>query len=286
MMLNIVCTSKPCDGLLYYSYEYCSYLNDLGSIKAQLVIVNNSLYSRNQYLQSICSKYVHCKNVVFDYFPSSDDVTLIMGRSMLTLSWLFLQYYSEEQKRCLRELFGRKLIAVYSENHPTEYYQALDYYRTAQVFDLCDYEVYPNGVGIHFEKTVNFLVHNPPVNNLKFKYLFLGTSKRYYSSVNKIISEFPNHGILIYDQNNDYIDPKNNHVQVPVENLMGIFDTYVYTKENFDPAPRLIQECKYFGKNMIYLRDKTIRDGGYVYWHRNLKPLDVEPILKAMETLI
>ena len=21
--MNIVCTSKPCDGLLYYSYEYC-----------------------------------------------------------------------------------------------------------------------------------------------------------------------------------------------------------------------------------------------------------------------
>ena len=29
-MLNIVCTSKPCDGLFYYSYEYCSHLNEKG----------------------------------------------------------------------------------------------------------------------------------------------------------------------------------------------------------------------------------------------------------------
>jgi hypothetical protein len=167
-----------------------------------------------------------------------------------------------------------------------EYHQARNYYRTARVIDLCDREVYPNCEGNHFEKTVDFDIYKPPVDDVQFKYLFLGTSKRYYLTVDKIISKFPDHGILIYDQKDDYINPKNNHLQVPVENLMGRFDTYVYTKENFDPAPRLIQECKYYGKNMIYLRDKTIRDGGYVYWHRNLKPLDVEPILKAMETLI
>ena len=57
-------------------------------------------------------------------------------------------------------------------------------------------------------------------------------------------------------------------MNVPVKNLLGSFETYVYTKPNFDPAPRIIQECKYFGKKVLYLRDKEIQDGGPVYWKR------------------
>ena len=38
--VNIVCTSKPGDGLLHYSYEHCSYLNDLG-INTKLIIVTH-----------------------------------------------------------------------------------------------------------------------------------------------------------------------------------------------------------------------------------------------------
>ena len=53
-----------------------------------------------------------------------------------------------------------------------------------------------------------------------------------------------------------------------MKNLLGLFGTYVYTKNYFDPAPRLIQECKWLGKDVIYLRDKNIKDGGPVYYNR------------------
>jgi hypothetical protein len=76
--------------------------------------------------------------------------------------------------------------------------------------------------------------------------LFLGTNKRYYETVQKVIKDYPSHGILAY--NEDYIDENNNHIFVPVDNLLGLFDTYVYTKDYFDPAPRLMQECRYFKK--------------------------------------
>ena len=66
---------------------------------------------------------------------------------------------------------------------------------------------------------------------------------------------------------------------------MSLFETYVYTKETFDPAPRIFQECKYYGKDVIYLRDKTIIDGGSVYWKREIKELDVTGILKAYDQL-
>ena len=64
-----------------------------------------------------------------------------------------------------------------------------------------------------------------------------------------------------------------------------MFDTYVYTKETFDPAPRIIQECKYYGKNMVYERDETIVDGGSVYWHRDITKPNIEPILNAIREL-
>ena len=55
---------------------------------------------------------------------------------------------------------------------------------------------------------------------------------------------------------------------MPVQNLLSCFKSYVYTKTYFDPAPRLLQECKWLGKEVIYLRDKNIKDGGPVYMNR------------------
>ena len=73
-----------------------------------------------------------------------------------------------------------------------------------------------------------------------------------------------------------------NNIFVPVKNLLGVFDTYVYTKETFDPAPRIIQECKYYGKEIIYHRDKSIVDGGSVYWKRQVVEPDINPIVEAL----
>ena len=45
-MLNIVCTSKPGDGLLFYSYEYCSHLNEIGIPARVCVITHRNFTSR------------------------------------------------------------------------------------------------------------------------------------------------------------------------------------------------------------------------------------------------
>jgi hypothetical protein len=206
-----------------------------------------------------------------------------MGRSMLTLAWQRFKNYSQAQQQTLLQLFSNKIIAVYSENHPIDYPKALEFFSPDQIIDLCDTEVYPNGVGEHFEKTINFEIYKTHVDNVQFKYLFLGTNEQYYRSVEKVIDKYPDHGILTY--NEKYVNIKNNNVFAPVENLLGMFETYVYTKETFDPAPRIFQECKYFNKEVIYLRDKTIIDGGSVYWKRDIKNPDVGPILRAIEEL-
>ena len=280
-MINIVVTSKPVDGLLYYSYEYCDMLNKAG-YSAQVVIITHRNFTKEDYLDSIGNKYIHCQNIIIDdYVPALNDITLIMGRSMMTLSWQSFNDYTDVQKRILYRLFDGNVISVYSENHVDGYPKAVEFYNPKQIVDLCDTEVYPNGVGIHFEKTINFSIYKPHKDNIQFKYLFLGTNDKYYASVEKVIDQYPDHGILTYDAK--YVNIKHNNIFVPVENLMSLFETYVYTKETFDPAPRIFQECKYYGKDVIYERRDPGTDGGTIYWNRDIIEPNISPIVNSIK---
>ncbi len=280
-MINIVVTSKPVDGLFYYSYEYCDMLNNAG-YPAQVVVVTHRNFTKEDYLNSIKNKYIHCHNILIDdYIPALNDTTLIMGRSMMTLSWQSFNDYTDVQKRILYRLFDGNVVSVYSENHIDGYPKAVKFYNPKQIVDLCDTEVYPNGVGEHFEKTINFSIYKPYKDNIQFKHLFLGTNDKYYASVEKVIDQYPDHGILTYDAK--YVNIKHNNIFVPVENFMSMFETYVYTKETFDPAPRIFQECKYYGKDVIYERRDPGTDGGTIYWKRDCKEPNITQILTAME---
>jgi len=283
-MINIVVTSKPVDGLFYYSYEYCDLLNKAG-INAQVIVICHKNYSVTDYINVITNKYIHCKNLVFDRFiPNKSDVTLVMGRSMITLSWLDYNSYSLEQQSSLLRLFSANIISVYSENHHTEYPKAIEFYNPTQIVDLCDREVYPNGVGEHFEKRINFEIYKPYTQDIQFKYLFFGTNDKYYAAAENLIDKYPDYGILTYDA--DYVNVSNNNIYVPVPNIIGIFDTYVYTKTTFDPAPRIIQECKYYNKNILYERDKAIVDGGSVYWRREIQKPNISPLIDGLEEIL
>ena len=269
--VNIVCTSKPGDGLLHYSYEHCCFLNDLG-INAKLIIVRNHKFTQQDYINALNECYVKYENVVFDFYtPTSNDITLIMGRSMLTLPYLSKSTYTNDQLLTLHLLFSGNLISVYSENHIKEYPIALQYFKPKKIIDLCDFDVYPVGTGQHFEKIINYSIYKPIKEDIQFKYLFLGTNEIYYKEVEKHIHNYPNHGIITYKDK--YINPTLNNLFVPIKNILGKFETYVYTKPNFDPAPRLFNEFRWLKKEVIYLRDKYKQDGGRVYWNRPVKCL-------------
>jgi len=283
-LINIVVTSKPVDGLLHYSYEYCCQLNDNG-IPAKVVIVPRGKYKHQDYIQSLQKKYVYVKYVEdTDYWPEPDDVSMILGRSMISIPYKEQIQYDMDQLLLLHQLFKNKLISVYSENDTKNYQPALDYFKTKATVDLCDVDVYPNGVGNHFEKTINFSLYKDPIEDKEFEHLFLGTNKEYYKDVEKVIKDYDDHGIITY--NDRYINNELNNVFVPIDNLLGRFGTYVYTKSTFDPAPRIFMECKYYNKKIIYLRDKSIQDGGSVYWNRKPKTPNIEAIVRAYEDII
>ena len=189
-----------------------------------------------------------------------------MGRSQITLAYLNKHTYNNDQLLTLHLLFSGNLISVYSENHVREYPIALQYFKPKKVYDLCDHDVYVNGVGEQFEKIINFSIYKPVKEDIQFKYLFLGTNEIYYREVEKHIHNYPDHGIITY--NDKFINPKLNNLIVPITNILGKFETYVYTKPNFDPAPRLFMEFRWLKKEVIYLRDKYKQDGGTVYWNR------------------
>ena len=266
-MIYILCTSKPGDGLFYYSYEHCHYLNSI-NLKSQVLVIPHPKFKQQDYIDSVNEKYVVCENLIFDsYIPGADDRCIIMGRSILTLPYLNKSDYTKDQLLTIHLVVSKELTAVYSENHPIEYINAVKYFNVGNIKNLCDYDVYPNGIGKQFQKMINFSIYKPVIENVKYDYLFLGTNKEYYAEVEKQLDKFDNYVILVYDDEK-YINPKHNHIFAPVRNLLGLFGTYVYTKNYFDPAPRLIQECKWLGKDVIYLRDKNIKDGGPVYYNR------------------
>lgn len=283
-MINIVVTSKPVDGLLHYSYEYCCQLND-NNIPARVVVIPRGKYNHEDYIQSLQKKYIYVKYVEdIDYWPEPDDVSMILGRSMISIPYKEQRQYDLDQLLLLNQLFNNKLISVYSENDTENYQPALDYFNTKKTVDLCDNIVYPNGTGLYFEKTINFSLYKDPIEDKQFEYLFLGTNKEYYRDVEKVIHNYDDHGIIAY--NDSYINSELNNIFVPTDNLLGKFGTYVYTKSTFDPAPRIFMECKYYNKKIIYLRDKSIQDGGSVYWNREPKTPNIESIVRAYEDII
>ena len=152
-MINIVVTSKPCDGLFYYSYEYMSILKSIG-FAVKLIVISHRKFTEQDYIDSITEKYIHCDDIIFnDFDPDENDKTLILGRSMMTLGYQDFKDYSEQQQHTLKKVFKGNLIAVYSENHPTRYHQALSFFNPSRIIDLCDTEVYPDGPkDFHFEK--------------------------------------------------------------------------------------------------------------------------------------
>ena len=66
-MINIVVTSKPCDGLFYYSYEYKSSLKSLG-MPVQVIVITHRKFKEQDYLDSINEKYIHCEDIFFNDF--------------------------------------------------------------------------------------------------------------------------------------------------------------------------------------------------------------------------
>ena len=114
----------------------------------------------------------------------------------------------------------------------------------------------------HYVKKINFDTLEPIETDTK-DYLMYATSNCKLIS-NEIIFKYlnlvPNDSkllILINEKspllNNKIEDDRVCYVEVPMDNLFKYFNTYIYTpiERKWDCSPRMIAECKYFGKSFI-----------------------------------
>ena len=122
------------------------------------------------------------------------------------------------------------------------------------VFVLQDYNVYGE-YGIDYNKKILFdrlIVPNKGREDTAMLYLTSNCRGISQEEVNEIVKDYSNHVVLtntpeLYD----------NSLEVPVNNLWELFDTYVYTSipKQWDCSSRFIKECEYFGRNVVYAID-------------------------------
>ncbi len=271
MNINIIFSSYPEDGLFFYSYEHYCFLNDAG-INTKFVIFLPLPSSKKNFIDMLISKY---KNVRLDkiFFIDGvsrihkfDGVNLLMGSSHLhqTYRKVIRRDYSLAYKVTLRAIMSNKTIVIYNKNRPEDDQQALDFFKPKELIVLNDSGIYPDTEGIEYRKFINFSEYKP-IKKPTDCYVFNGTNPTYYERVKKVISGYKNSKIIV----REHIDDEYRDIQIkaPVKDLHAQFNKYVYTKDYFDPAPRLIQECFYYNKEVIYDRDPTFVDGGSVYYN-------------------
>ena len=103
-------------------------LNSLG-IKARVIVITHRNFTQQDYLDVLKYKYIHQHNVLFNSLDGwTGDATLIMGRSMMTLSYQDFDSYTMQQQMILRTLFAGNVISVYPENRPSQNIRAVEFY--------------------------------------------------------------------------------------------------------------------------------------------------------------
>jgi hypothetical protein len=143
------------------------------------------------------------------------------------------------------------------------------YYKN--ILYLQDYRIYDKNKyfnSIDYVKKINFDSYkeiniNNNLNNISLLYLTNNCRYLLNNDIEKIINKYNNkfNNFIIISPNNDLINNyfKNNKKVIsycpPIkENIFNLFNYYIYTpvSQKFDCSPRLITECRYYNKKVIY----------------------------------
>ena len=79
-----------------------------------MVIIPRGNYKHANYIESLHKKYTYVKYVEdANYWPESDDISMILGRSMISIPYKEQNQYDIDTLLLLHQLFNNKLISVY-----------------------------------------------------------------------------------------------------------------------------------------------------------------------------
>jgi len=269
--------------LFYYSYEHFRFLNDNG-IETRLVIFLRFYQNKTDCLKLLKSKYINVteKNLIFidsKNFLNPDikvifdnKFNLIMGESHLfhAKNMISSKHYSNIFKMILKVIYKKPLIVIHNERNIEAANTAMKFFAPSKVIFLNDHLVFPHFTkGIEYSKRIYFDIYIKPVMDIKYKFIFNASNDLYYETALKIIEksdeyQLENLGLIVDSYKDDKY--KTSQLLIPIPNLLGIFETFIYSTPIFDNAPRFLQECIYFNKRICYNRDITINDGGKQYY--------------------
>lgn len=156
---------------------------------------------------------------------------------------------------------------------------------------LRDDRVFPEYPGFEnriYRQTINFDIFKTlsyPVDDRCL--INLCTDHKCYpvGAIEKFMEEYFPERWLLYTKDQWYdmykpLESKNVKVEIaPIKNFMNQFDKMLYlpSLRGLDPSPRLLPECCYFGKKVIYHhfdRFEPNSDGGYWRWRDCLENFD------------
>jgi len=283
-MMNIVFNSDYTDGLFYYSYEYYCFLKSK-NIDVKLIIFLRYYQSKKECIEILESKYLIVdKGIIFinNQTLYSDIETkdilnnpfLLMGISHLfhASNLLNQNIYSLNYKNILKKIYKNKLIGIYNERNIEATKKAAIRLSPKKIILLSDHLIFPNTKNskdyINYSKRIFFEIYRPIIEDIKAEFLFNCSNELYYKTAFFYIKNNPNrynNNILVVYKK-IYDEFYKNQYLIPVKNLLGIFKTFVYTTLIFDNAPRFLQECFYFNKNIEYKRPESLNDGGKIYY--------------------
>lgn len=141
-----------------------------------------------------------------------------------------------------------------------------------------DERVYPKCLnGINYKKKVLFDRIKRPEKSDDGFLLYLTTNCR-FMAIEQLILMIAKYGkdkkykIITNDTNYYDVFGKDNIkiLEAPIENIYEQFDTYVYTpvERKMDCSPRMIAECKYLQKEVLYYKIDYLDEDRGLYWRK------------------
>lgn len=134
---------------------------------------------------------------------------------------------------------------------------------------LQDYRIYESGVRtINYKKKILFdrLLEILEYNDANLIYI-----SKNCRNLSDNFANLPNKKfIAVINKGDKYENIENiEFIESPVENIWKLFNKYYYTDvpRKFDCSPRFIAECKFYGREVVYLIDYFIEDKG-LFWRK------------------
>lgn len=226
-------------GHMFELIEYYWLVKDNTKIKPCILLTDST--TKEEFSKALHSKYTNIDDIEDHIFVHE------APKILLTQAILLVDGSGRGMQRS--HVFAKSIFIFRCSESDFSYFEK----NFDNVYLLQDFSVYgPSKNAVDYNKKILFSRLKIPRKGPKdTAMLYLTSTCRAIpqEDVTEIVKPFKDYVVLT---NTPTL--YNNSYQVPVDNMFELFDTYIYTAipKQFDCSSRLIKECEYFGRKVIY----------------------------------